>query len=266
MAITKPIKSKSTLKRAVKWLNQNADPAFALGFKIAASTGLRITDISLMKYEDIDHVEKTITIEENKGTKQRVARAKRKVLEDWYKNLFLVAPELRDQLLITKPAEVLSLEGLNPAFITMIEMQIQQAVASVKPKVRTVDLSKELLTDLRTRQAKFEGVDGGFIFSTKTINSNRAKGKQGVITRQSFHKWFSAMGEALTTATERVNGSCHGLRKTFARWLYETNTKDLNLVMHVMGWSSVALALRYLGLDDEQRKQASTNLFNVLDL
>lgn len=51
----------------------------------------------------------------------------------------------------------------------------------------------------------------------------------------------------------------HGLRKTFARFLYDSNGKDLNIVMNTMGWSDVSMVMRYLGYDEEQRKTANTN-------
>lgn len=265
MAITTPIKNKGTIKKAFAWLDKNVDKAFSLIYRIGTTSGLRITDITEIKWSDINFEDRTITIEENKGTRSAKARARLKVLEAWHKRLYQMErgnSELLEALFITKSKDLLTV--IPGRYKSMIEEEIEQAVDNAKVKVRTVDLHPSLVSPLKQRFHKYGNIDGGYVFAKRTLDSNRARNLSGVVSRQACWAVFSKMGEAITDTTEKVKGSCHGMRKTFARMLYSDNGKDLNLVMQIMGWSNVAMVMRYLGFDEEQRKSASENVFESM--
>jgi integrase len=267
MAITQPIKSKSTIKKAFKWLDKNVDQSYGLIYRIGTLTGLRITDITELQWDSINWSERTFTVVENKGTRAAVARARLKVLEAWHKRIYTMERdnrELLDKLFLTKAKD---LQSVAPAkYLPLIEDEINLAVASSKKKIRVVDIHPSLIPILKARYEAFNKIDNGDIFSRSTMKSNRAKNVDGVISRQSCWKVFRSMGEALTTLKDKIKGSCHGMRKTFARMLYKANNYDLNLVMQIMGWSDIKMVMRYLGFDEEQRKEASTSVFNSITL
>lgn len=267
MAATSPIKSTGTIKRAYKWLDKNHDAAYSLIYRIGTLTGLRITDITEIRWQDINYDDRTLRIVENKGTRAAASRARLKVLEAWHKRLYAMERdnrELIDKLFTTKAKDLLSV--VPERYLPLIEDEIRLAVEGSKEKIRVVDLHPSLIPMLRQRFARFGAIDNGNVFDRSTLKSNRAKNVEGVISRQTCWKVFKAMGEALTTAAETVKGSCHGMRKTFARMLYKSNGHDINLVMQVMGWSNVALVMRYLGFDEEQRREASKAVFAGIEL
>lgn len=267
MAATQPIKKSSTIKKAIKYLDKNHNPMFSLIYQLGCRTGLRITDITELQYDDIDWEECTITIEENKGTRGNRARARLKVLQAWHKRLFLLEKDndqLKEQLFLTKPKDLLDI--LPEKYEDLINPEIETAMSNAKAKVRTVDIPKSLIIALKQRKHKYNKIDDGFVFSKRTLDSNRARGwhcedetVKPVVTRQSCLAVFKKMQSALDKLGEKVRACCHGMRKTFARRLYEENSKDLNIVMQTMGWSDVGMVMHYLGYDAENRRRANAN-------
>lgn len=253
------------INKAYKWLDKNVDPAFSLIYRIGTTSGLRITDITELRYEDINWEDKTITLEENKGTRGNRSRARLKVLEAWHKRLYQMERDNRDlldTLFLTKPKDLLQV--IPERYKAMVEDEISTAQANAKAKVRVIDLHPSLVSPLRARMAKYQAIDDGYIFARSTMRSHRAKNAGHVVSRQGCWKVFKAMGDAISDTVEKIKGSCHGMRKTFARMLYQDNGKDLNLVMQIMGWADVAMVMRYLGFDEEQRQSASKNVFNSM--
>ena len=80
MAYVEPIADKHHVKAAARFIKDNFDPAYSLIWQIGIETGYRITDITELKYSDIDHDNCTIKVAENKGTRSNQARARLKVL------------------------------------------------------------------------------------------------------------------------------------------------------------------------------------------
>jgi integrase len=267
MAVTHAIKKTSTIKKAVKWLDKNRDPMFSLLFQFTCRTGFRITDATEIEWSDFDFDEDTLTIEENKGTRGNKARARLKVLQEWHKRLFFLEKgneEFKEKLFLTKPKDLLDV--LPDKYLNLVNPEIDAAISKAKVKCRTVDIPKELMIKFKQRKHKYSKIDDGFVFSKRTLKSNRARGwhcedesVKPVVTRQSCLAAFKKMQDALDVLGEKVRSCCHGARKIFARRLFETNGKDLNIVMQTMGWSDVSMVMRYLGFDDENRKTSSAN-------
>lgn len=274
MSKTQPIKTQNLIKKAIAWLTKNSDSAYPLLYKIMVMTGLRVTDTTEIKYSDIDYDELTITIEENKGTRSNKARAKLKILEKWHANLFRLEAdnkELREELFLSKPKHLLNLFNLPMKYFDTIQHEIIEAQRSAKIKIRVVDITHELAQKLKKRQEENKGNDDGFLFAKKIMRSNRARGwkksnndQLPVVTRQSVLNAFKIMQEALKSTGTKIKAHCHGLRKTFARFLYNANKKDLNIVMTTMGWSDIKMVMMYLGYDEEQRKTANNNAHLLL--
>jgi len=276
MAMTSPIKKAGTIKQAIKWLSKNQDDAYQLAYRIMCNTGLRVTDTTEIQWCNVNFEERTITIEENKGTRGNVARARLKVLEKWHKTLYQLESdnrELRDTLFMCKPKDLLANDIVPDKYLDVINSEIAQAVESAKPKVRIVDITQEIAVSLKQRMNKNKGRDDGFIFSKRVMKSNRSRGwhsidesKLPVITRQAVLKAFKAMQAALAKQGTVIKAAAHGLRKTYARFLYESNGKDLNTVMQTMGWSDVTMVMRYLGYDEENRRTANKNAHTSMGL
>lgn len=264
MAQTSPIKNAHEIKACSRWLEKNADPIYALLFKLDVTSGIRIEDLTNLRWDMVDWNSRTITFAESKGTKSRITNAKNGVLKQWYNNILKADQTLREALLFIDYRDLLTV--VPDHHKVMIELSIEQAVRNAKPKTRVVDLSPKLVSELRLRKAQFDGVDSGYIFSSKTMLSNRARGSIGTISRQSCTRMFKRMGEAVSIIlSSKVVGSSHGLRRTYARLLY-SQTNDMNIVLHVMGWSSIILAKRYLGLLEDERIEANNKVFAALDL
>ena len=286
--MTSPIKTASTIKQAIKWLSKNQDEAYPLAYRVMCNTGLRVTDTTELMWDDVNFDDLTITVQENKGTRGNKSRARLKVLEQWHKNLWMLEDDNKDlktALFMCKPKDLLgrkankaknipALPNIVPdKYMPAINEQIKQAESSAKPKLRTVDITKEIATSLRQRMHKNKGRDDGFIFSKRVMGSNRARGwhsndesKLPVITRQSVLKAFKKMQEALENIGVVIKAQAHGLRKTYARFLYEHNGKDLNVVMQTMGWSDVGMVMRYLGYDEDNRRTANGNAQSAMGL
>lgn len=289
MALTKPIKSNCTLKKAVKWLDNNKNEAFPLLYTLLANTGLRVTDATEIMWSDINFSDGSLTVQENKGTRGNLARARNKVLEKWHRNLYHLVndSDFREQLFSRKPKDILGrkektitkngrtmtlkkLDSIVPArYLEQIKEEIEEAQFNAPVKTRVVDIPNSLLIRLKERRNKYQAIDEGYVFHKMTLrSSNRARGwlsnssdKKPVITRQSVFKAFKAMQSAID---EKIEACAHGLRKTFARFMYLSNGRDLNAVMIRMGWSDVSMCLRYLGFDEDDRKQTSNNTHEAI--
>lgn len=266
MAYVNPIANKQHLLIAEQHIKANFDAAYHLIWKVGTETGFRITDITEMKYSNIDFEKGTITIAENKGTKSRKARARLKVLEQ-VKNELIAAnsssPEKMMQVFITPVKDIYPLVGdlMRP----MVDKRIQDAMQSAPEKTRTAKLSKRTLNMIKRRSEKFRAIDEGFIFSRRTLKSNRAKNTEGVISRQSCWSVFSKLTDVLKGLGEVIKVGCHSLRKIFARHLYFATGKDIGLLMRTIGHSSPEMSLRYIGITEEEELDAQDKLFDYFN-
>lgn len=266
MAYVEPIADKQHIKKAAKFIKDNFDPAYSLIWQIGVETGYRITDITELKYSDIDHDNCTIKVAENKGTRSNQARARLKVLEQ-VKNE-LIAKYSNDnqkmmQVYITKPKDVYSLvqDDLRP----LVDARIATAVSKAPVKYRIAKLSKLTLVKIKARGHKYSFIDDGFLFARSTMASNRAKNCTGVITRQSCYRVFSQLTGFMAALGQKVRIACHSLRKIFARHLYTSSGNNIGLLMKVIGHSSPEMSLRYIGINDTEQLDAMDNMFTYFN-
>ena len=267
MAYVEPIADKHHVKAAARFIKDNFDPAYSLIWQIGIETGYRITDITELKYSDIDHDNCTIKVAENKGTRSNQARARLKVLEQ-VKNE-LIAMHTNDsqkmmQVYITKPKNVYSLIGdeLKP----LIDARIETAISKAPVKYRTAKLSKPTMLKIKARGKKYNFIDDGYLFARSTMKSNRAKNSTGVITRQSCYRVFSQLTGFMLTLGQKVRIACHSLRKIFARHLYTSSGNNIGLLMKVIGHSSPAVSLRYIGINDNEQLNAMDTMFEYMKI
>ena len=266
MSAVQPIADKHHVRKAARFIKDNFNPAYALIWQIGIETGYRITDITELKYTDIDYDNGLIKVAENKGTRANKARARLKVLEQ-VKNE-LIAKYSNDnqkmmQVYITKPKDMYGLiqDELKP----LIDERIAVAISKAPVKYRTAKLSAPTLLKIKARAKKFNFIDDGQLFAKATMSSNRAKNETGVITRQSCYRVFSQLTGFMATLGEKVKVACHSLRKIFARSLYISSGNNIGLLMKVIGHSSPEMSLRYIGINDNEQLTAMDKMFTYFN-
>lgn len=266
MSYVNPIANKQHLVLAENHIRSNFDAAYLLIWRVGIETGYRITDITEMKYSNIDFNKGTVTIAENKGTKASKARARLKVLAQ-VKNELIAANSHDSQAMmkvfITPVKDIYPLvtEVMRP----LVDLRIETAMSAAPVKTRTAKLSNRTIEMIKARQERFGAICDGDIFSKRTLKSNRAKNIEGVITRQACWKVFSKLTDLLQGLGEMIKVGCHSLRKIFARHLYHATNKDIGLLMRTIGHSSPAMSLRYIGITDSEELEASDKLHEYFD-
>ncbi|WP_023603224.1 tyrosine-type recombinase/integrase [Aliivibrio logei] len=267
MAYVEPIKSRKHLRYAEEYLKMNHDPTFTLIWKIGLETGLRISDILSMKYSDINYSMGRCEIIESKGTLARKTKAKHKVLKKIKDELFLHyqgKPKKMTALYITPYQYVNNLAPLT--WQPMIDARIKQAQDSVSPVIRRVYLSKETVTILKKRENKYQYLHCDDIFNRRTLLSNRAKNKEGRLTRQACWHVFSKLTLVLKEIGVNVKVGCHSLRKSFARHLYFSTGKDISMLMTTIGHQSERISLKYIGLSGDETEVAQKGLIRYFSM
>jgi len=267
MAYVDPIADKRHIRKAARFIKDNFDPAYSLIWQIGIETGYRITDITELKYSDIDQDNSTIKVTENKGTRSNQARARLKVLEQVKNELLAMYSNNNQKMMqvyITKPKDVYGLiQGdLRP----LVDARIKEAISKAPIKSRTAKLSQQTMARIKARAAKFNFIDDGFIFARSTLKSNRAKNCEGVITRQSCYRVFCQLTDFMTSLGEKVRIACHSLRKIFARHLYTSSGNNIGLLMKVIGHSSPEMSLRYIGINDNEQMNAMDIMFEYMKI
>jgi len=266
MSYVNPIADKAHLKVAEKHIKDNYDAAYHLIWRIGTETGYRITDITEIRYEDVNFDKGTITIAENKGTKARKARARLKVLEQVKNELIAfhsAQPQEMMKVFITPVKDIYPLvtELMRP----LVDTRIEKAMNDAPAKTRTAKVSKRTTVMLKTRMERYSAIDEGNVFSRRTLTSNRARNAEGVITRQACWKVFSKLTEVLNGLGEAIKVGCHSLRKIFARHLYHATNKDIGLLMRTIGHSSPEMSLRYIGITETEELNAADTLHNYFE-
>lgn len=87
------------------------------------------------------------------------------------------------------------------------------------------------------------------LFKSRT---HRKDGSDKSITTRSAYDDMRIIADRFNLG-ERIG--CHTLRKTFGYWHYKTN-KDLELLRQWFNHSSQAVTLRYIGMDDEEKRKS----------
>lgn len=266
MAYVNPIANKQNVMMAEQHIKANYDRAFFLIWRVGIETGFRITDITEIRYSDINFERGTVTIAENKGTKARKARARLKVLEQVKNELIAyhsASPNDMMRVFITAPKDIYAL--VPELMLPSVDKRIAEAQQSAPEKHRTAKLSKPTLEALRERMERYGHIDGGQVFSRRTLSSNRAKNADGVVSRQACWKVFSALTAVMQQLGESIKVGCHSLRKIFARHLYHATNKDIGLLMRTIGHSSPEMSLRYIGITADEELSAADSLHKYLE-
>ena len=266
MALVEPITSKKHVKKAGQYIKDNFDAAYSLIWQIGIDSGYRITDITEIKYSDINYKTGIVTLAENKGTKANKARARLRVLEDVKNELIALysgEPAKMMSVFVTKAKDVYKL--VPDAMLALVDIRINQAIEKAPAKYRTAKLSKSTLTRIKARQDKYSLIDEGYLFARATLASNRARNAGGVISRQACYKVFSQLTAYMETLGESVKVGCHSLRKIFARHLYESSDNNIAMLMRLLGHSSVEMSLRYIGINNNEEIHAIDKMFMYMD-
>ncbi|WP_258132639.1 tyrosine-type recombinase/integrase [Aliivibrio sifiae] len=129
---------------------------------------------------------------------------------------------------------------------------------------RTFYLSEFILITLKQRKQEYKELANDYIFNRQTLSSNRAKGGEGLLTRQACWYVFSKLAAILKEIGVDVKVGCHTLRKSFARHLYFATGKDIGLLMTVIGHQSESMSLRYIGLFKDKTELAQKKLIVYL--
>lgn len=251
---TVPYGNRQQVRQAAKHLDKTEDPAMALAFRITANTGLRISDVLHLRYQDnVLFLTNTIKVCESKGFKQDKARARIKALKEIKDMLIKVSDSklFMAEIILTAVKDIYAL--VPAAYLAMTDKKIAAFVAKVKPKYREIEVPKQLMMRLKARQKKFKKVDAGYVFAKTTLKGNRAKNMPGTISREYVWRVFSRICDECKFT---FNTSCHQLRKSFALFLYHTSGNDSALVVKAVGWADTKILQRYLSITDKQATSA----------
>lgn len=261
MSAVQVISDKRLLKKAEKHIKHHHGETYWLIWRIGIETGLRIGDLSRLKYENINFETGEVTVIESKGTLARQARARHKVLKNVKNELLSHYRHNSSKLLAVYVCDYRNIVEHAPvAWRKNIQRRLEEATKTASVKKRVAYLRPVTLKALKKRQIKWQGKDGGSVFSRATLGSNRAKNSKGVISRQACWQVFSSLSRYVGGLYHYKLG-CHSLRKIFARHLYQSNHNDIGLVATIIGHQSVATTLRYIGISDEDIRQAQIRLF-----
>lgn len=267
MATVQPIVNKQHLLLAEQHIKANHDEAYWLLWRIGCETGFRVTDITEIRYSEINWQTGVISIAENKGTKARKARARLKVLE-MVKNELIGSsvsdPAAMMRIFITPPKDIMPL--IPADMLANVEKRIAEAQAAAPEKRREAKVSKRTLEALRKRYERYGAISDDQVFARSAMrHSNRARNVDGVLSRQAVWSVLSKLTDMLGRLGESVRVGCHSMRKTFARHLYEATGRDIALLMRTIGHSSPAMSLRYIGITGDEELSAQDKLFAYLE-
>ena len=263
MAYVEPITNKQHVLLAEQHIKANHDQAYWLLWRIGCETGFRVTDITEIRYEDVNFNTGVISIAENKGTKARKARARLKVLEIVKNELIALNssdPSAMMKVFITPVKDIYQLvpDTLRPS----VDSRIEKAQAAAPEKRRAAKVSKRTLEAIKARQEQYGVISDGNVFARATMRtSNRARNTNGVLTRQAVWAVLSKLTDYLGGLGKAVRIGCHSMRKTFARHLYEATGRDIALLMRTIGHSSPAMSLKYIGITTDEELTAQDKLF-----
>lgn len=247
---TVPYQTKEQVSQALHYLTKNHHKNYALIFKIGVCTGLRISDILSLRY-NLNIKPNLIVINESKGTKQRIAAKRLKVLSET-KDLLIKISDTKEQLtllMMTRPKDIYKLvpEHLKEK----IDADLLAAEKKAVPKKRECEIPESLYKEIKKHEKENKKIDSQYIFAASTFPYSKNTGRP--ITRVAVWKIFKQIG---TACGFTFNTACHQLRKTFAVFLYENTGNNSALVVKEVGWSDDSLLQTYLSIEDERQKEA----------
>jgi integrase len=228
----------------------------ALFHELSLVTGWRTNDVCALTFDSIDFGTGRAEIIVQKQSKAAQSRAFSKFIETQRtarKAAAMMAGNFQEYMRLDAATR-------DDLAAELTQEQIEQAAAAVqaaKLKTDSKTLPDHLIAKLRNlRERNHFDV---FIFSRRLCASNRARGQEGHITRQSVWRWYSAVFEALKDTIQNASRlSSYSTRKTFACAILRAAGGDVATVMAMFGHSSIQMSLRYLGLDDAGERAHKT--------
>ena len=121
-------------------------------------------------------------------------------------------------------------------------------------KKKQFPINNALMAVLQNYIREFKLKDDDYLFF-----SNR-KDKLRNVKHIDQSQAYRLLKEVIEELYPEIHFSTHVLRKTCAFWLYQNSGKDITLVMHALNHSSVAVSMRYIGLNQESVDNAFNNL------
>ena len=121
-------------------------------------------------------------------------------------------------------------------------------------KRKQFPINDSLMAVLQNYVREFKLQDDDFLFF-----SNRKDGLKN-IKHIDQSQAYRLLKEVIEELYPEIHFSTHVLRKTCAFWLYQNSGKDITLVMHALNHSSIAVSMRYIGLNQESVDNAFNNL------
>ncbi|MFI3256503.1 MAG: tyrosine-type recombinase/integrase [Psittacicella sp.] len=237
---------------------ENKAVLYGIIFDVGISTGMRVSDILRLTGSNLKYNKKKeeykISFIESKGTKARITRAKNLVLNKYRDiGVSILESNIKDkeqaiELKLTANKDIYNL--LPSSLKAMCDKDIAIAIKKAPKKERDVGIRKDLfdsLYNLAYRNKKYTN-----IFCLHNLKPASKSNKP--ITRLSVYNAIKAVTDI------EDNIGTHSMRKTFARALYESNDKDVGLVMRVIGHATPAMSLHYIGIDEEDIAVATNNL------
>lgn len=228
----------------------------ALFHELSLVTGWRTNDVCALTFSAVDFGTGRAEIIVQKQSKAAQSRAFSKFIETQRtarKAAAMTAGNFQEYMRLDAATR-------DDLAAELTQEQIEQAAAAVqaaKLKTDSKTLPDHLIAKLRNlRERNHFDV---FIFSRRLCASNRARGQEGHITRQSVWRWYSAVFEALKDTIQNASRlSSYSTRKTFACAILKAAGGDVATVMAMFGHSSIQMSLRYLGLDDAGERAHKT--------
>lgn len=228
----------------------------ALFHELSLITGWRTNDVCALTFENINFDTGRAEIVVQKQSKAAQSRAFSKFIESQRAARKVEAMSRGDF------QEYMRLDAATRDDLAaeLTPEQVEQAGAAVqaaKLKTDSKTIPDHLIAKLRKLRER--NIFDRFVFSRRLCASNRSRGQEGHITRQSVWKWYSAVFEALKDTIQNASRlSSYSTRKTFACAILKAAGGDVSIVMGVFGHSSIQMSLRYLGLDDAGERAHKT--------
>ena len=219
----------------VRKLARDSNYKMSLLIALGCFTGLRISDILALRWNQILDAEE-FTIIEIKTGKQRTIRINMQLqqhVRDCYEHINPVG--INAPVLISQKGTVYTVQRINVMLKEIktgkqrtirINMQLQQHIRDCYEHINPVGINAPVLISQK-----------GTVYTVQRIN---------VMLKEIKKKYKLHIG----------NFSCHSLRKTFGRQVYNMNNDNSELalvkLMELFNHSSVSITKRYLGLRQEE--------------
>lgn len=234
------------------YLADNCDPVYLLIFDIAIMTGLRISDVLRLKYS-ANVFGNRLVVAESKGRKAAIAKLRNKILEGRRRWLMVTTKDDEKRLMYSQ-AHISTIYGLlSESMRADVDYQVDDAVSRLKIEKRHCLIPDYLAEKIRGHRRQHRHDSTSCLFQRGVLRSNRCRLMGGNISRQRVWVVFRDAGRALGFDFPT---SCHGLRKTFALFLYRSTGNDGSVTIKEIGWKDEKILQRYLSVEDGAAERA----------